>query len=305
MKSFVKVVLYSLVVAFFIVFPQRANAYITDCYEDSVDITPPTAEDPTTTISGKEDACIGEIGDTIEVQLTDTTTGAVVFTQRVVTIDGDSGFLSFEPAVFTDLPPDNYNVVLRYNDGADAVVVDNFTVTSNLDLCGQFADEFTTCPKECLETENSFGQPYCGCGNDGQPPCTADSLSDFIGCADNYVISEDYKSCIHRNLAPANPLIGKCPDLSDGVNTALGCFNFLSPIKFYVSIVRFLLGAGGGITLILIAYASFRIQTSQGDPKTLQGAKDLLTSAVAGLLMFVLSAFLLSVIGVDILGLFS
>ncbi len=49
--------------------------------------------------------------------------------------------------------------------------------------------------------------------------------------------------------------------------------------------------------------AGFQITTSSGDPKRLQAGKELLTSAIAGLLLLILSAFILRLIGVDILGL--
>lgn len=44
------------------------------------------------------------------------------------------------------------------------------------------------------------------------------------------------------------------------------------------------------------------IITSQGDPRRLQSGKELLTAAIAGLLLVIFSVLILRVIGVNILG---
>lgn len=89
-----------------------------------------------------------------------------------------------------------------------------------------------------------------------------------------------------------------------GIPTAIGCI----PINDLNSISRFALqwaiGIAGGIGLIFIASAAFRIMTSIGDPRRLQSGNELLTSAIAGIVMVVLSVFLLRVLGVNVLGLF-
>jgi hypothetical protein len=41
--------------------------------------------------------------------------------------------------------------------------------------------------------------------------------------------------------------------------------------------------------------------SSSGDPERLKGGQELLTSAIAGLIMLIFSVFILRVIGVDIL----
>jgi hypothetical protein len=94
-----------------------------------------------------------------------------------------------------------------------------------------------------------------------------------------------------------------CP--IDHISTAIGCvpigdINLIS--KFFLG---WALGIAGGVAILLIGFASYRIATSQGDPRRLQGGQELLLSAIGGLIMIVLSVYLLRFIGVDLLGLFS
>ncbi len=93
-----------------------------------------------------------------------------------------------------------------------------------------------------------------------------------------------------------------CPD--NNISTAIGCIpieNINLTSKFFL---RWGLGIAGGVALLLIGLAGFRIATSQGDPRRLQGGQELLLSAIGGLLMIVLSVYLLRFIGVDLLGIF-
>jgi hypothetical protein len=51
-------------------------------------------------------------------------------------------------------------------------------------------------------------------------------------------------------------------------------------------------------------YAGFIIMTSSGSPKKLAAGKELLTAAISGLLLLVLGAYLLRLVGVELLGIF-
>ena len=88
----------------------------------------------------------------------------------------------------------------------------------------------------------------------------------------------------------------------DGIDTALGCV----PKDASAFVTWFLsraVGIGGGIALIFIIYGGFMVITSKGDPERVQKGKEMLTSAVAGLLFIVFSLFLLNLIGSRILDL--
>ena len=88
-----------------------------------------------------------------------------------------------------------------------------------------------------------------------------------------------------------------------GINTAIGCIPISDTNAFIGFILRWAIGIGGGIAFLLILYAGFMIMSSSGNPERLKAGQELLTSAIAGLIMLIFSVFILRVIGVDILGL--
>lgn len=92
---------------------------------------------------------------------------------------------------------------------------------------------------------------------------------------------------------------------SKGIDTAIGCLDVLdkSQDTFLATLLRWAVGIGGGIAFLLIVYAGFMIMTAAGNPERLKAGQELLTSAISGLILLVLSIFVLKVIGIDILGL--
>jgi hypothetical protein len=81
--------------------------------------------------------------------------------------------------------------------------------------------------------------------------------------------------------------------------TALGCIQ-TDPQKFIGQILGIAVGIGGGIAFLLILFGGFQILTSAGNPEKLNAGKELITSAITGLLIIIFSIFLLRLIGVDI-----
>ena len=89
---------------------------------------------------------------------------------------------------------------------------------------------------------------------------------------------------------------------SYGINTAIGCIPLSNMTVFTGFLLKVGLGIGGGIAMLLIIYAGFIITTSSGDPKRLQGGKELLGAAIGGLMLLIFAVFILRLIGVNILG---
>jgi len=115
-----------------------------------------------------------------------------------------------------------------------------------------------------------------------------DSTKTFYQCSDNYSSSV---GC------------GNAADPSQRcVNTAFGIIN-ANPSAFITQLVRIGIGIGSGIALALIIYGSFKISTSQGVPEAIAEGKEIITSAIIGLIFMILSVTLMQILGVDILGL--
>lgn len=87
-----------------------------------------------------------------------------------------------------------------------------------------------------------------------------------------------------------------------GAWTAIGCIP-TSPSEFMERFLSLGIGLAGGIAFLLIIFSGFQMLTSVGNPEKLNAGKELLTSAISGLILIIFSIFLLRLIGVDILGL--
>ncbi len=86
-----------------------------------------------------------------------------------------------------------------------------------------------------------------------------------------------------------------------GIWTAIGCISS-TPSGFVKTILPFAMGLGGGIAFLLMLIGALQIMTSAGNPEKLNAGKELVTSAIVGLLLIIFSVFLLKLIGADILG---
>jgi hypothetical protein len=85
------------------------------------------------------------------------------------------------------------------------------------------------------------------------------------------------------------------------INTAIGCIPINNTDEFIGFILKWAIGVGGGIAFLLIILAGFQIMTSAGNPDRLKAGQELMTSAIAGLILLIFSVFILKIIGVDIL----
>lgn len=85
-----------------------------------------------------------------------------------------------------------------------------------------------------------------------------------------------------------------------GLYTAVGCIDS-STDGIITRLVRIGIGISGAIALLMILAGAFMLSTSQGDPKRMGEAKELVSSAVMGLLFIIFSVTILQFIGVTIL----
>lgn len=140
------------------------------------------------------------------------------------------------------------------------------------------------------ETEN----PKSQCINS----CTADKCANQFGKSTQWAC--DLTKCKPGRGACVSIGAVGCPP--GGLNTAIGKIP-CDPKGLAGKIFSLALGVAGGIALLLIIAGGYRIIASQGDPEALASGKEIITSAIAGLLFIIFSAALLRILGCNILGL--
>lgn len=93
-------------------------------------------------------------------------------------------------------------------------------------------------------------------------------------------------------------------DTSPGVWTAIGCIESIdaNPAALLKKILGLAMGIAGGIAFLLILFGGFQIMSSAGNPEQLSAGRELVTSAITGLLLIIFSVFILQFIGVNIIG---
>jgi hypothetical protein len=100
----------------------------------------------------------------------------------------------------------------------------------------------------------------------------------------------------HPSCLQYNEALGRC----EKVGTAIGALGTTDE-SFIVSIFVVVLSLSGGIALMVILYAGYLIMTSRGNAEQLQKGRELLTSALVGLLFIVFSIVILETLTVDVL----
>ncbi|MCX6791492.1 MAG: hypothetical protein NT149_00450 [Candidatus Gottesmanbacteria bacterium] len=135
------------------------------------------------------------------------------------------------------------------------------------------------------------------------PECKAISIpTKLYGCCainPNAPAVQNSKLC---DFAGDKDKIDKCEEcMGDGKHawTALGCIP-TDPALFIGQILGISVGIGGGIAFLLILFGGFQILMSAGNPEKLNAGKELITSAITGLLIIIFSLFILRLIGFTI-----
>jgi hypothetical protein len=174
------------------------------------------------------------------------------------------------------VPPERYNGNCPYTDkgecDADCVALPG--------KAKYRCDEEKGCIKAQDGKFGSYGECYDSC--------------DFYGRKS----TKQKLYCDNKGEATSNP------DITGKLYTAIGCIPVRNTNEFIGFILRWAIGIGGGIAFLLIVLAGFQIMTSAGNPERLKAGQELLTSAIAGLILLIFSVFILRIIGVNILGIF-
>lgn len=172
---------------------------------------------------------------------------------------------------------------------------------------GEYDDGAWDCPQGgitggqtcCLPAGTTPTQLSCG------SPCVSASQCPSQCSACYELVQGQGKVCrVPGGITPAGG--GVQPEYCDPpantkMRTALGCIPVSNTSDFVAWFLKFAIGIGGGIAFLLMLFGAFQILTSSGDPERLKAGKELIGSALAGLLMIIFSLFLLQLIGVQIL----
>ena len=114
-----------------------------------------------------------------------------------------------------------------------------------------------------------------------------------------------YSCCliVAPSIIPREILTVSCiaSDGDPGINTAIGCIPVTSQTSLLAFILPWAVGVGGGTAFVLIVVGGFLYMSSAGDPQRVKAAKQLLTSAIIGLLLIIFSVYILDLIGIRIL----
>jgi len=92
----------------------------------------------------------------------------------------------------------------------------------------------------------------------------------------------------------------KCTNPND-IPTSIGCIP-TDPQRLVVNyILANAIKIAGGVAFLLFLWGGFTLLTSSGNPEKLNNGKEIIVSALSGLLFIIFSVYLLRVIGYDIL----
>ncbi len=173
----------------------------------------------------------------------------------------------------------------------------------------------------CKEAPEDFGNTCYKCKstdtwNDGK--CVTPSGDEAMPESKGYCNERNNLRCIQGKGCVSSiryqqndPLSLPCAKNGSSYTDAKGCTKIKTAIGFVRTdsagftrwMLGFVLSISGGIVIIIIIIAGYKLMTSQGDPEKVKNARDQLTAAIVGLLFIIFSLALLELITRDILGL--
>ena len=130
------------------------------------------------------------------------------------------------------------------------------------------------------------------------PTCDTTNRPGY-GCCALRVVSPESATKVCGFAGTNQSKCADCMGDSEHSWTALGCIS-TKPEEFISQILGIGVGIAGGIAFLLILIGGFQILTSAGNPEKLNAGKELVTSAITGLLIIIFSLFILRLIGFTI-----
>lgn len=156
-----------------------------------------------------------------------------------------------------------------------------------------------------VEERKWFNETFPGCTLNitAQNGCSADQCEEdeeIIDPLESTAEIEPFEIC---NQIPEDGPRGKCETCfgQNGMWTAIGCIDTSSTEGIVGKLMTVGISIAGGIALLMILASAFLFATSEGEPKRTSEAKEILTSAIIGLIFIIFSVTILQFIGVNIL----
>lgn len=157
------------------------------------------------------------------------------------------------------------------------------------------------CKARAGNTEDCSYNP----GQGKQGNCTAGYYckADGTGCTSIFCRGKCAPNPTEKPSLPP-PVSPPCAEYKNGkcaaVVTAFGNIS-TTPTAFVTRIYGIILAFSGGIAVLLLMRAGYRIMTSQGNPEALKDGREQATATVIGLLFLIFAFVLLQVIAYDLL----
>ena len=154
---------------------------------------------------------------------------------------------------------------------------------------GSFGRLVCTRDNQLMVSNCSVGQT-CSNGLCNTTPVGEQPEGPFELCAQAGVNNDECLRCA----------AGQSPYSAPGIWTGVGCIPYSDPAETVRSLISIGLGISGGVVVLMSLAGAFLLSTSQGEPKRVDEANSLITSAVAGILFIIFSVTILRFIGVNI-----
>ncbi len=169
------------------------------------------------------------------------------------------------------------------------------------------------CERECGVTTVDCQNSICVASTSPNPQCDSQggACVDPTACSGNRQLigkldCQGILECCKP--IPPQPTIpvydpGCTPGDTENVKTALGCLP-TNPFPFVNVALPWATLLGAGVAFLLGLLGALMIVLSAGNPEKLQAGKEIITSAVGGLIIIIFAVLILRIVGVNILGLF-
>ena len=225
-----------------------------------------------------------ELGEEIILRQYKIEKGSLLFRYKAIALGKDSGFSSYKLYPSDAIKPEDSDIYLEGREGSLSInfekcfegyhkIADNFRVCTNSNPERHYFDKEDNIYKKCTE-------PCLECSG----PFISNEEMNCISCLDNYIITEDTKSCysyvplnyiLEDNiLKRCHPLCSKCSKVSkndsemnclkcqDGFFLKTDTYNCIDPLKFKKHEKESLTQKNNKFNVLFIIILVFSIMTS-------------------------------------------